>query len=148
MTLVVNSGYLIRFLAPLIGMADVDDPPAELIVHDPNNDDELRAFVRTQLVPNHERWKDFAKHDGKIALSWFLTCAPEKAEGYFNSVLPPWPAPDEPLKIFQMIWEELYGDESWEFEPGERFKVKSRGDLLNGMYKPPTEPTGETGVAN
>ena len=106
-----------KFLDPLVGGADDDDMVRHYENYDPNDEQRMRQIIRREIYVRFSGWNTRGKRIGKETLRYALTTRESNYfERTFNSVLPPFPPPDDARLFFVWIWEELFGPEAYEIK--------------------------------
>jgi hypothetical protein len=126
----VNPYFVDSLLRPWSGLADDDDEIDRYAWVDPNDESTIRRVIVQDVVPYVARWDDEGRAKTKLALQFALTFATDWFfERSFDSCLPPFEAPTPARRLFELAWEELFGDEDCRL-PGSKSDYEINDDLM------------------
>jgi hypothetical protein len=114
----VNPYFLHTLLEPITGLADDDDAVIQYRSLDPNDEGSVRQVIRELIVPHARSMPDKLCERVKLAYRYYLSkeLSAEndvRFDRVFDSILPPFDAPDDPRQFFIWIWEECFPGESY-----------------------------------
>lgn len=119
---IVNQAAVEDILSPLSGMADIDEDMELYGDVDPEDQDTVRGIIRALIVPYFHANSPEGQAASKLGLAWYLTFRPDRLERVYESQLPPFR--DQPTRLWEMIWEELFFDEDYHLtEDASSFEV-------------------------
>ncbi len=124
-------------LGPLVGLADDDDAVERYRYVDPNEEAELRKIIRRELVPYYRRWDEKSQEAAKLALRYVLSFHPDRLGDVFDSVLPPFDAPDDAALFFEWLWDELFPSEDYRLDDPSAYRVREDVNATNRIKLAP-----------
>ncbi len=125
----VNANYIDDIMGHL---TEIDDYDTDFDYTNIDSDDEniVKEIISSKLKPNFEEMSDDYKGRFKLSLSYFLTTNKLDFEGLFYSNLVSFAPPSEPKYFFAWMWEEFFGNESYELANPENYKE------VDDIYEP------------
>lgn len=112
----INRSFLLAFIAPITGQADVDEIVDYYMANPPKTEEDYRKIIREQLVSEFNEEYEITKEKAKLVLSYYLTFGGIDFERAFYSYLPPFELEVDARDFYVWIWEEIYGEESYILE--------------------------------
>lgn len=96
---------------PWAGGADDDEALDQYEWVDPSDEASIRRVIAQDIVPHVAAWDDARREKVKLALQFALTFGTDWLfQRTFDSDLPPFEAPVPARRLFELIWEIVYGD--------------------------------------
>ena len=112
----VNPYYLSKILYPFAGMADFDEEVIKYRSLDPNNETEVKKVIEEILKPYFLGFDHNSQEKIKLTLSFYLTKSSVNFGGIFDSLLPPFESPDNPVDFFIWVWEVFFPNEDYHLD--------------------------------
>lgn len=126
----VNPHFIDSLLDPWGGGADDGDEIDRYAWVDPSDDLTIRRVIVQDMVPYVARWDEAGRSKTKLALQFCLSFAPDRFfERTFDSCLMPFNAPTPARRLFEIAWEELFGNEDYRL-PGSAKDYEINDDLM------------------
>lgn len=101
-------------LDPWVGLADDGTEIDRYAWVDPADDASLRRVIVQDMVPYVATWDDQHRERAKVALQFALTFGTEWFfQRCFDSSLPPFETPVPARRLFEIVWNELFGEQDW-----------------------------------
>jgi hypothetical protein len=103
----------------------------------PNDEQTMRNFLRKRTVPCYQATGENFRTHVKESLRWMLSGGYEREhpearfsgfEELFDDPETVLGMPDNPRDFYVWLWEELFGDESWQIKDWSRYEYVPRYD--------------------
>jgi hypothetical protein len=108
----VNPIFIDKFLAPLIGGADIDEDLEEFGGCNPDIEQQVRRLALDVLLPEFNKQIPPIKEAMKNSLAYYLFYGKVNFRSIFDSLLIPFETPKDCRLFFLWIWESFFGNET------------------------------------
>jgi hypothetical protein len=103
-------------LGPLAGLADDDEEACKYAILDANDECQVKPIIERLISPHFLVLEPKRREAVKTALKYYLSKPDAQFDRVFDSLLPPFSAPDNARNFFVWIWEVLFDGEDYQLD--------------------------------
>lgn len=133
----IYSYLLDDLLGPLVGLADHDETVRKYWKVNPNDPNEIKEIIRTELLPTYLSCDAVRKRLSKLCLMYYLTTSSVPFGRVYDSCLIPFDHPANPRDFFLWIWEVFFPGEDYILSNPDQYVVDNRPNVTYAI--PPEE---------
>lgn len=109
----VNPYFLHVPLEPITGLADDDDAVTRYADVDLNNEQQARSIISRLIVPHVTGLGPKSRAKTQLAYQYYLSKETSNWQNVFDSVLPPFEAPQDVRRFMCLLYEECFHSQDW-----------------------------------